>query len=174
MPKQFYFKTIHFVISTQFTSIWHIGRTLSAATTLGKSGPGSDGNKAVLYIPQGSSIIGFSTSDCLVSYPGNTFGESTPLQRCSWFILQPQPAGLPHWMMQRIKIWPDNQMVYAQTRICQKISMILWNTKCYCFQARRTNLVIVKKKKKKRCCFCVTEVKIKETGKIHQLVDLVW
>ena len=32
------------------------------------SGPGSDGNKGVLSIPQSSSIAGISPSDCLVSY----------------------------------------------------------------------------------------------------------
>ena len=31
-------------------------RTLSDATTQGQSGPGSDGNEAVLLIPQSSSI----------------------------------------------------------------------------------------------------------------------
>ena len=44
----------------QFSSIWPIDRTLSGATTLGQSGPGSDGNKAVLRIPQSSSITGTS------------------------------------------------------------------------------------------------------------------
>ena len=32
--------------------------TLSGATTPGQSGPGSDGNKEVLHIPQSSSITG--------------------------------------------------------------------------------------------------------------------
>ena len=43
--------------------------TLSGATTLGYSGPGSDGNDELLCIPQSSSITGTSPSDCLVSYP---------------------------------------------------------------------------------------------------------
>ena len=42
--------------------------TLPGATLPGQSGPGSDGNKGVLGIPQSSSIIGTSPSDCLVSY----------------------------------------------------------------------------------------------------------
>ena len=60
MSKQFYFKqfslayvrslnaktlllqTIHFSISTQFSSIWHIDRNLSDATTSGQSRPVSD------------------------------------------------------------------------------------------------------------------------------------
>ena len=32
--------------------IWSIDRTLSGATTLGQSEPGSDGNEEVLRIPQ--------------------------------------------------------------------------------------------------------------------------
>ena len=60
-------QTIQFSISIQFNSFWSIDRTLSGAITLGKSGPGSDGNKGVLCIPQSSSITGTSLSDCLVS-----------------------------------------------------------------------------------------------------------
>ena len=62
-------QTIQFSTSTQFSSIWSIDRTLS-----GQSGPGSDGYKGVLNIPQSSSITGTSSSDCLVLYPGHSFG----------------------------------------------------------------------------------------------------
>ena len=58
------FQTIQF--STQFSSIWPIDRTLSGATTLGQSGPGSDYNEGVLHSPQNSSITGTSPSDCFV------------------------------------------------------------------------------------------------------------
>ena len=44
--------------------------TLSVVTTPGQSGPGSDGNEGVFCIPQSSSIIEASPSDCFVSYPG--------------------------------------------------------------------------------------------------------
>ena len=47
-------------------------RTLSGATTLGQSRPGSDGNEGVLHIPQSSSIIEASPLDYLVSYPGHS------------------------------------------------------------------------------------------------------
>ena len=68
--------------------------TLSGATTLGQSGPGSNGNEGVLRIPQISSTAGTSPSDCLVSYPGHSFGGGlTPLQRCNQCILQPQHTG---------------------------------------------------------------------------------
>ena len=71
MLKTVLYQTIQFSISTQFISIWRIDRALSDATTLGQSGPGSDGNKGVLRIPQSSSITGTSLSDCLEWYPGH-------------------------------------------------------------------------------------------------------
>ena len=64
-----------------FSSIWPIDRTLSGATTQGQSGPGSDGNEGMLCIPQSSSIIGTSPSDCLVAYPGHSLGVVLPLCR---------------------------------------------------------------------------------------------
>ena len=66
--KTLLFQTIHFSISTQFSSIWPIDRTLSWATILGQSEPRSDDNKWLLRIPQSSNITGASPSDCLVSY----------------------------------------------------------------------------------------------------------
>ena len=69
---------IQFSISTQFSSIWSIDRTLSGATTLSQSEPGSEGNEGVLRIPQSSNIIGTSASDCLVSCPGYSLRESYP------------------------------------------------------------------------------------------------
>ena len=51
---------------------------LSGATTLGKSGPGSNGNEGVPRIPQGPSITGTSPSDCLVLYPGHSLGGGYP------------------------------------------------------------------------------------------------
>ena len=57
------FQTIQFSRSTQFSSIWPIDRTLSSATTPGLCGLGSDGNKRVIRIPQGSCITGASPSD---------------------------------------------------------------------------------------------------------------
>ena len=63
-------------ISTLFNFIEPGERAQSIATTLDQSGPGSNGNKGVLRIPQSFSIIGASPSDCLVSYPGHTFGKS--------------------------------------------------------------------------------------------------
>ena len=84
MPKTFLytqivlFQTIQFSKTTLFISIWPTDRTLSCATTLGQSAPGSDSNKEVICILQSSSITGASQLDCLVSYPGHSLGESYP------------------------------------------------------------------------------------------------
>ena len=119
MSKTVLFQIIQFSISTQFSSIWPIDRTVSGATNLGQTGPGSDANEGLLCIPESFSITGVQPSDCLVSYPGYSLEESytsaeiqsvysiaqanlvthcgggglTPLQRCSQRILQPQPIG---------------------------------------------------------------------------------
>ena len=55
-----------------------IDRTLLGATTVGLSGPGSNGNEWVLHISQSSTITEASPPDCLVSYPGHSLGESYP------------------------------------------------------------------------------------------------
>ena len=63
-------------------SIWPIDRTLSGATIPSQSGPGSNGNKEVLHVPQSSSITEASPSDCLVSYQGHSLvGVFLPLCR---------------------------------------------------------------------------------------------
>ena len=61
------FLKIPFSISTQFSSIWPIDRTLSGATSEGQRGLESDNNEGVLRIPQSSSITYTSPSDCLMS-----------------------------------------------------------------------------------------------------------
>ena len=81
MSKTNLFQTIQVSISTQFSSIWFIDRTLSGATILGQSEPGSDGNGEVLRISQSSCITGTSPSDCLVSYPGHSLGGGLHLCR---------------------------------------------------------------------------------------------
>ena len=71
-------QTIHFSKSTQFSSIWLIDRTLSGVTTPGQSEPGGNGNEGVLHILQSSYINEASSSDCFVSYPEHSLGESYP------------------------------------------------------------------------------------------------
>ena len=82
---------IQFSISTLFSSIWPIDRTLSGATTPSQRGTGSDDNKGD---PQYSRITGKSPSDCLVSNSGHSLGWGlTLLDRSSRCILQPQLTG---------------------------------------------------------------------------------
>ena len=59
-------------------SIESIDRTLSGATSQDQSGPGSDGNEEILYIPKSSSIIRALPLDYFMSYPGHLLGESYP------------------------------------------------------------------------------------------------
>ena len=53
-------------------------RALSGVTITSQSGPGSNGNKGVLCIPQSFSLSGTSPSDCLMPYPGQSLGGSYP------------------------------------------------------------------------------------------------
>ena len=59
-------------------SKWLIDKTLWDDTNSSQSGPGSDSNEEVFCIPQSSSITEASPSNCLVSYPGHSLGESYP------------------------------------------------------------------------------------------------
>ena len=93
------FENFLFALSTITTAdgshllSWHCWQGWEYADSI----PGSDGNKEVLRIPQRSSTAGTSPSDCLVSYPGHSFGGGlTPLQRCSQCILQPFLRVLAH------------------------------------------------------------------------------
>ena len=65
MSKTDLFLKIQLSISTQFSSICDIDRTLSGTTTPVHSGPGSDGNEGVLCIPQSSGITHYQ----IVSFP---------------------------------------------------------------------------------------------------------
>ena len=56
--------------------------TLTGTTTLGQSGPGSNGNEGVLRIPQ-SSRTGASPSHGLVSFPGPSLKRITHQQKSS-------------------------------------------------------------------------------------------
>ena len=71
--------------------IWPIDRTLSGATTPGRSGPGSYGNT-----PHFPNLQGWSLTIRLLNVISWTFvGKGlTPRQICSRCILQPWPTGL--------------------------------------------------------------------------------
>ena len=60
MLKTVPFQGFQFNIGTLFNSIWPIYRTLSGSTTPIQRGPGIDGSKGVLRIPQNSGIPGTS------------------------------------------------------------------------------------------------------------------
>ena len=83
----FLFQTIQFSFSTQCNSIWPINTTQSGATTPGQSGPGNDGNKGVLHIPQLFSVI----------LPGHSFGESyTSAEMHSVYSITPADRATGH------------------------------------------------------------------------------
>ena len=112
---------IQFCISTQFSYIWPIDRTLSGATTMGQSWPGNDGNKEVLHILQRSRITGTSPSDCLVSYGGHWRGGDIPLQRCSRCILLPQLTGQYIYMCVC-----EAKCCHIYVYICKKLNGIIY------------------------------------------------
>ena len=62
--------------STQFSSIWPIGRTLPGTTTPNRAR--NNDNEVVLHIPRSYSITEALLSDRLVSYPGHSLEESHP------------------------------------------------------------------------------------------------
>ena len=83
-------------------TIWPIDGTLTSTTNPGQSGPGSNGNEGVFYIPQSSSL----TIRCsLVLYPRHSFERDvTPLQGFSQCILHPQPIGLFYKFKNRFRV----------------------------------------------------------------------
>ena len=87
MCKIVLFQTIQFSLSTQFSSIWPLDRTLSGPPTPGQSRPGRDGNEEVLQIPQSSSITGTSPSDSFIflTYTNEIFISFTHKNLCIFF-----------------------------------------------------------------------------------------
>ena len=73
-------------------------RSLSGATTPGQSGPGNNGNKGMLRIPQSASINGTSPSDCFVSYPGHSLEQSyASAEKQSVYSTAPADSATYHW-----------------------------------------------------------------------------
>ena len=88
-------QTIQFSICTlfeckkivQFSSFWPLDRTLTDATSPGKTAPVNDSNSGLLRIPQSSCMSETSLSECSVTYLWHSLWEGlTPLQRSSRFI----------------------------------------------------------------------------------------
>ena len=136
--KTIQFSISHFFLCTQFkyqSSIWPIDRTLSGATTPSQSGSESDGNEGVLHIPQNSSITRASLSDCLVSYPGHSVGESY-LSAKMQLVYSTAPAN-----------WAQ-----AWTEVCHRIYggwevQAKWNWQKKCVMCMEKDVLIKKKKK---------------------------
>ena len=105
-----YIKTalFQFSISTQFSSIWPINKTLSNATTLGQSEPGNNGNEGVLRIPQSSCITGTWPSDSVISKI--LLGGVLPLCREAVDVFYSPNLLGNHWMR-------TNQYIYIYIHI---------------------------------------------------------
>ena len=90
-------------------------------------GPGNDGSEGVLHIPQSSSITGASSSDCLVSYPGHSFGERSyiPLEMQSVYYTAPGD-----WAGSKFEIiWSRiGKVIRLWNYICLNL---LWWLKCF-------------------------------------------
>ena len=122
----------------QFSSIWPIDRTLSDTTTLGQSGPRSDGNEEALCIPQSLSITGTSPSDCLVSYLGHSLERPYPLaEKQSVYSTAPADWVTNHeWykliiihniLVHQLPWYYQPQLVHSTT----KTASVTWYTCCH-------------------------------------------
>ena len=112
MSKIVLFQAIQFVISTQFSSIWPIGRTLSGTTTPGWVGRGAMSikrypafNKSEFLKPHPQIVYCHVQDICL--------GSLTPLQRWIRCILQLQPTGL-------------GPLIYRSIYLSIKIHILYW------------------------------------------------
>ena len=96
-------------------SIWPIERTLSSATTLGQSGPRTNGNEGLLWIPQ-ISMAGTSLSDGLMSYPGNLLGgRSYSFAEMQMYFTPPSWLGLDKmWHKVNFQCFGSPQVVSIQ------------------------------------------------------------
>ena len=111
-----------YIVYMSNNSIWPTDRILSGATMPGQSGPGSNSNKAVLHISQNFSISGASSSDFFMSYPAYSLGNLTPLQKCSWCILQSQLTELWTSCCVMSSIW---LLYWAIDVLCQAIGFYI-------------------------------------------------
>ena len=79
--------------------------------------------KGRLYIPQNSNIIGASPPDGLMSYPGHSLvaGGLTPLERCSWCILQLQPTGQLEFVLVSMEDVALSQSCVSSKTVVQEV-----------------------------------------------------
>ena len=119
------------------SSTWPKDRTISGATTPDQSEPESDVNEREHRIPQSSSITEATLLDCLVSYPGHSLGDFTPVQRCSRCIQQPLLTGSHSGSEWTWDYWQLKGTPYFQ-------NLKEWNHTIICFSAiSRTFGVVV-------------------------------
>ena len=90
------------------SSIWPIDRTLPGAITPSQSGPESNGNEGVLRIHESSSTVGGSTTDCLLSYAGQSWGRGSYPCAEMQSVYFTAPAD-----------WTINQLINQSNRYCK-------------------------------------------------------
>ena len=90
--------------------------TLPGTTTLGQSGPGSDGSDGLFHVPKSSSITGTSPSDCLVSYPGHSLVESYPSAEMQLVYLTAPVDWAVFWRVQNL-IFPQKEIENKKTTL---------------------------------------------------------
>ena len=132
------FQVIQFSISTQFSSIWPIDRTLSGATTPSQRGHGSNGNEGVLRIPQSSSTAGTSLSDCLVWL---VVGGVLPLRRDAVGVFYSPSRQGNKWV--RANLY--NQILLLLEKelfICIKMDLVLNNLQWLIYHKTKPNQIV--------------------------------
>ena len=137
------FQTIQFSISTQFNSIWSIDRTLSGATTPGQSWPGS----VAMKVAADGTIYGDRNETI-----NHIINKCSKLEQKSKRLDTTWEGDSPG-IVQEIKIWPWEQMVYAQLRISLgewETFMGFWDTNGSLILGQTTRPSVGQKKKKKK------------------------
>ena len=88
-------------------------RTLSSGTTPRQSGPENNGNGVVLCIPQSSSIVGSSPSECLVSYLGHSLAAG--------FLLLCREAVGVFYSPSRLGKGTDDERGSGDSELCSRL-----------------------------------------------------
>ena len=120
-------------------SIWPIDRTLSGATTLGQSGPGSGSNEGVLHIPK-SSRSGDSPPDYFESYPGHALGGGV-LRLCRGAVgvfYSPSRLGFlalmrntwNHTTVSKLFVFDRNIWYHMTVYKLFELSIVTWSYNC--------------------------------------------
>ena len=96
------------------------------ATTSSQGTPGSDHNNGVLHVPQSSTISEASSSDGLVSCPGDSLGESYPsAERQSEYSTTPADMAL---RLSYVFSWINGISIFVRYLIANPFVRILVQT----------------------------------------------